>query len=189
TLAKILAGGLPGGAVAGRADILAHLDFQATAAKGVEKIHHPGTFNANPLSAAAGTAALGIVATTDACEKAAAFGAELRLRLNEMLQRLGIAWAVYGQQSSFFIFMNAGGQAIDPTDFDPLALPFTELKAKPGEQLNKLRLGLLLGGVDISGSGGGVISAVHDAADLNQTVEAFEQAVTMLAAEETLPRL
>ena len=45
TFAKILAGGLPGGAVAGRADVLAFLD---TKASGQTKIHHPGTFNANP---------------------------------------------------------------------------------------------------------------------------------------------
>ena len=50
------------------------------------------------------------------------------------------------------------------------------------------RLALLIGGVDISGSGGGVISATQDEADLEQTVAAFEQAVTMLNAEENLPR-
>ncbi|MBV8776644.1 MAG: aminotransferase class III-fold pyridoxal phosphate-dependent enzyme, partial [Alphaproteobacteria bacterium] len=47
TLAKILAGGLPGGAVAGRKDILDLLDFKATQETGKEKINHPGTFNAN----------------------------------------------------------------------------------------------------------------------------------------------
>src|SRR6202043_4083001 len=46
TLAKILAGGLPGGAVTGRKDILDLLDFQVTKAAGKEKIGHPGTFNA-----------------------------------------------------------------------------------------------------------------------------------------------
>ena len=43
-LAKILAGGLPGGAVVGRKDILDRLDFDATRAAGVEKIAHHGTF-------------------------------------------------------------------------------------------------------------------------------------------------
>src|SRR5579884_3970389 len=61
TLVKILAGGLPGGCVAGRADILAHLEFRPDKAK----MKHPGTFNANPLSAAAGTATLAIVATDE----------------------------------------------------------------------------------------------------------------------------
>ena len=53
TLAKVLAGGLPGGCLAGRADVLASLEFRA----GKPKMKHPGTFNANPLSAAAGIAA------------------------------------------------------------------------------------------------------------------------------------
>ncbi len=52
-LAKIVAGGLPGGAVAGKREILDLIDHAATTAAKREKIAHPGTFNANPLSAAA----------------------------------------------------------------------------------------------------------------------------------------
>ena len=48
TLAKILAGGLPGGCVAGRADVLAYIEPRP----GKPKMKHPGTYNANPLSAA-----------------------------------------------------------------------------------------------------------------------------------------
>src|SRR6185437_13835353 len=48
-LAKIVAGGLPGDAVAGRRDILEELDFKAAEARTREKISHPGTFNANPV--------------------------------------------------------------------------------------------------------------------------------------------
>ena len=69
TLAKILSGGLPGGAVVGRKDIFDLLDFQVTKAQGKEKIAHQGTFNANPVSAAAGIATLEILSTTDACER------------------------------------------------------------------------------------------------------------------------
>src|SRR5438128_1028804 len=54
TLAKMLAGGLPGGAGAGRADVLAHIEVRP----GKPKMRHPGTYNANPLSAAAGVATL-----------------------------------------------------------------------------------------------------------------------------------
>ncbi|MBT4045575.1 MAG: aminotransferase class III-fold pyridoxal phosphate-dependent enzyme [Rhodospirillaceae bacterium] len=189
TLAKILAGGLPGGAVVGRQDILERLDFKSAADKAFEKIHHPGTFNANPLSAAAGTKTLEIIANTDACAKAAAFGAEVRQKLNESFARAGIAWAAYGEQANFFIFMNSADLKIDPLEFDPLSMPYEDLKGKPAGLLNKLRLALLIGGVDISGSGGGVISATHDDDDLAQTVAAFEGALEMLRAEESLPKL
>lgn len=189
TLAKILAGGLPGGAIAGKAEILDHLDFQAAADKGFEKIQHPGTYNANPLSAAAGACALGIIAQGDACARANAFGARLRDRLNEVFREAGVAWSAYGTFSMFHIFMNPDRRAIDPQDFDPLALPAQELKRKPPEILNKLRLALLSGGVDIMGSGGGVISALHGDSELEQTADAFAASVEMLKREESLPTL
>ena len=66
TLAKILGGGLPGGGVAGRRDILDMIAHQEDPAwDDVRRVAHPGTFNANPLSAAAGIAALELVATGD----------------------------------------------------------------------------------------------------------------------------
>lgn len=189
TLAKILAGGLPGGAVAGKAAILDHLDFQAAADRGFEKIQHPGTYNANPLSAAAGACALAIIETGDACARANAYGETLRGRLNAAFRAAGVAWAAYGSYSMFHIFMNPEGRAIDPEAFDPLTLPAQELKRKPPEVVNKLRLSLLTSGVDIMGSGGGVISATHGEAELEQTVDAFAAAVDQLKREESLPLL
>ncbi len=71
--------------------------------------------------------------------------------------------------------------------------PTRELAAQVAENFevygkyHKLNMALLIGGVDISGSGGGVISATHDDEDLERTVTAFDQAVAMLMAEEGLP--
>ena len=87
TLAKIVSGGLPGGAVAGRKDLLDLLDFAVSKAAGREKIAHPGTFNANPMSAAAGVATLEILSTTDANDRANAYGAALRGKMNEVLEK------------------------------------------------------------------------------------------------------
>ena len=56
------------GAVGGRKEILEELDFEKTAERGREKIQHPGTFNANPVSATAGITALKIIERTDACQ-------------------------------------------------------------------------------------------------------------------------
>src|SRR5437764_1621592 len=66
TLAKVLAGGLPGGCVAGRADLLAAIERRP----GKVKMNHPGTFNGNPLSAAAGIVALTRVGTGEPTAKA-----------------------------------------------------------------------------------------------------------------------
>src|SRR5258707_8511978 len=160
TLAKILAGGLPGGAVTGRKDILDLLDFQVTKGAGKEKIAHPGTFNANPLSASAGIAALRIVRESDACARANRYAEDLRRRLNEVFEEERVPWAAYGTFSSLELFTNPEGGAITPTRFDPLHYSAAALKG--GERnagtVHKLRLGMMIHGVDLSSHPGGVIS-------------------------------
>lgn len=186
TMAKIVAGGLPGGAVGGRADILDHLDFAAAEARGFEKIQHPGTFNANPVSAAAGIAALDIIATTDACDAANAYAAELRARLNVLFKSVRSPFAAYGTFSGFHIFLNPNRRALDPVDFDPASVPAQELKAAPRPLLERLRIALLVNGVDISNWPGGLVSAAHTPEDMVHTVRAFEAALARLADEPDL---
>lgn len=188
TFAKVLAGGLPGGAVAGRREVMELLDFAAARERGLEKIQHQGTFNANPVSAAAGVAALRLVAETDACERARAHGEQLHGRLNHELAARGVAWALYGTYSGFHLFMNPEGRALDPTRFDPGAVPYEELKAKPARLVHKLRLAMLVHGVDISSWPGGLASAAHGEAELEAAAAAFAAALDMLGREEELPR-
>jgi glutamate-1-semialdehyde 2,1-aminomutase len=186
TLAKVLAGGLPGGAVVGRADVLERLDFEAAKRGGFEKIHHPGTFNANPVSAAAGVAALEVIATSDATERANRAGDELRRALNEVLAEEGVPWAAYGTFSGVHLFTNTEGRALRPTEFDPLALPFAELKARRPELTHRLRVAMLVHGVDFNNWPGAILSAAHDDADLALTTDAFRSALRLLKREGDL---
>jgi len=186
TLAKIVAGGMPGGAVAGRADVLASLDFAASAAAGTEKIQHPGTFNANPVSAAAGIAALDVVATTDACDHANASAAALRQAFNEVLAELGVPWAAYGTFSAVHLFTNPKGRALRPADFDPFAIPYAELKARQKAITHRLRIAMLLHGVDLNNWPGAVVSAVLSAQDVADTIDAFRDALRLLRREGDL---
>ena len=183
TMAKIVAGGLPGGAVGGRADIMRRLDFEAAEAMGFEKIQHPGTFNANPVSAAAGVAALDVIGTTPACATANAFAAELRQRLNTAIKASGVPWAAYGTFSGFHIFLNPKNRSINPMNFEPLGVPVGELKAAPVALVDRLRMALLLDGVDIGGWPGGLTSACHGDDDLRVTIDAFERALARLRDE------
>jgi glutamate-1-semialdehyde 2,1-aminomutase len=186
-LAKILAGGLPGGAVAGRKDIMDLLDFEAAQKSGRGRVGHQGTFNANPLSAAAAVATLEIVAGTDACARAAAAGARLRDGMNEVLAEEGVPWAAYGEGSIFHVFTNPEGAPVDPRRFDPHLFGFKVLKAgRNMARVNKLRLAMLVAGVDIMGAPGGMASAVHGAAELDRTIGAFREAVRALRAEDEL---
>jgi glutamate-1-semialdehyde 2,1-aminomutase len=184
TMAKIVAGGLPGGALAGRRDIMEGLDFDAARAAGRERVAHQGTYNANPLTAAAGIATLQRVATTDACARAAGAAARLRAGMNEVLVREGVPWAVYGQHSLFHVFTNPDGLPLDPISFDPLAAGFDRLKRRKNAALaNELRLAMLIAGVDIMGAPGGTVSAVHGEREIEHTVEAFRQAVRLIAGQ------
>jgi len=184
TLAKILAGGLPGGAVAGRKDILDLLDFQMTKAADREKISHQGTFNANPLSAAAGVAALEIVGTTDACARANRYGDTLRRRINEVFEEEHVPWAAYGSFSNFHIFTNPDHRGIVPTRFDPLEQPAAAMTGnRQAGIVHKFRLAMMTGGVDFNGSPGGIVSATHGEAELEDTMKALRNSVRMLKQE------
>ena len=186
SLAKILSGGLPGGAISGRAEILELLDFDVAEAKGFEKIGHQGTYNANPLSAAAGVVALPIIRDGDACERANRHGDLLRRRWNEVIAEAGLPWACHGSFSSFYLFLNPQGLAVEPGEFDASAHGAEIFKAK-SPLLTKLRLALLVNGVDLNGKPGGTVSAAHDEADIEHAAAALRAAIEMLRAEGDLP--
>ena len=185
SLAKILAGGLPGGAVCGRADILDLLDFEVTAAKGLEKIGHQGTFNANPMSAAAGVTMLNIVDTTDATAKAIATAQKLRTEINAVFKDEGVPWAAYGQFSEIHFFTNAVGMEIDPTTFDLFAMKHSDFKADK-TVTTRFRLGLMINGMDLNGKLACKVSAVHSDQDVADSADSVRKSVHMLKAEGVL---
>lgn len=190
TMAKVLAGGLPGGCLGGRADLMQVLAFDNPLGK---KMKHPGTYNANPLSAAAGTAALNIVATGEPCDAANRVAAKIRAGLNDVFAEKGANWIAYGQFSGIKIHpdydgprprMDAAGLAsIGPTggdDFVPFDGDFRKLDRSFDKPLgHAFRAALLLGGVDWMGWGGSTSSA-HTEADVDHTVSAFANAIDLL---------
>jgi glutamate-1-semialdehyde 2,1-aminomutase len=184
TLAKVLSGGLPGGAVVGRKDIMDWLDFKVTKAAGKEKVAHLGTFNANPVSAAAGIATLEILAATDACARANAFGNEVRTKMNAVLEEERVKWAVHGSYSGIHIFTNPEGADIVPSQFDAVSF-IPAMIAKPrGEGIaGQVRTGLLVNGVDMNSGPSGYISAMHGEEEMAVTVDAFRATVRALKRE------
>ena len=182
-LAKIVAGGLPGGAVAGRADIMDQLDAAAAKSTGREKIGHQGTFNANPLCAAAAVATLSIIEKENVCEAAERTASEIRAGMRQILVEEQVPWGIYGEASTFIVFQNPTNLPIDPATFDPLQLGFAGLKGNRNpERANRFRIALLANGVDIMGIGG-LVSATHGAREVAQTLDAFRTAVRWMKAE------
>jgi glutamate-1-semialdehyde 2,1-aminomutase len=179
TLAKVLAGGLPGGCLAGRADILESLEFRP----GKPKMKHPGTFNANPLSAAAGAAALRLVSGGEPCRKANESGLLLRHQLNDLFADRGINWVAYGEFSAFKLLPSYQGPLPESDDFVPYGGDVNRLDGPKNARLvHAFRRGMLLNGVDLAGLGG-MTTMAHTEADIHRTVAAVADTLELLRAE------
>ena len=184
TLAKIVAGGLPGGALAGRRDLL---DQIAPNGAG-DRVLHPGTFNANPLSAAAGAAALTAVGETDAVEYAAAQARRLTQGFNDILIRAEIPGAAFADASMVHLVL--GSELPRPDDgftwdWDPLGGPRSKLPDTPAAIMWPFRRAMLNHGVDLMGTGA-LVSCVHGDAEISGTLDAFEAALADLRRGEIL---
>lgn len=184
TLAKVLAGGYPGAALAGRVDVLGVLDYRHTQqALQLPVVVHHGTYNAGPVSAAAGIVTLEQVRSTEALRRANQTAALIRDGINNAARRRGLRWCAYGQFSDFHLYR---GNA-SPEDIYAGKVSSQELKgAIPLELIIKIRAGFLLHGVDIASWPGGFASAAHGPEDVARTVAAFESTFDMLAAEGAL---
>jgi glutamate-1-semialdehyde 2,1-aminomutase len=184
TLAKNLTGGLPGGAVAGGPELMRLLD-PAVEYKGKRAgVFHRGTFNANPLSAAAGITALGIFKTGEPQRRADAMAARLREGMNRALLRREIAGVAYGPSSTCHIYL---GPVQRPGTLDGLAA--AELKSISPKTVAALQRALRVRGVDLMSYTGGVTSAAHTEADIDKTIEVFDEAVGELAESGVVERL
>ncbi|MEX2229109.1 MAG: aspartate aminotransferase family protein [Dehalococcoidia bacterium] len=183
THAKILAGGLPGGCVTGRKDIMLMLESrEADPTWNAERrVSHPGTFNANPTCSAAGATALKIIGEQGETKKADASAARLIRGLNALFQELSVPASAWTLSSMWHLAM--GYDAPRPTDLQWDA-PDPPRGVERGLS-RRLKQALFNHGVDLMGTGG-MVSSAHSDADIDATIEAFRAAVTDLRAERLL---
>lgn len=99
-LGKIIGGGLPVGAIGGRGDIMTAL-FDPRA--GRPRMTHGGTFNANPMTMAAGIAAMKLF-DRSAFDRLSALGDRLRSGLKEAVTVSGAPATVRGATSMTSLF-------------------------------------------------------------------------------------
>ena len=99
TLGKVIGGGFPLAAIAGRAEIMAHFDRGAVGDDGF--LMQVGTLSGNPVAAAAGLATLEILRQPGAYDRLFATGRELMGTLAELLRRKGVAAQVTGEPPLF----------------------------------------------------------------------------------------
>ncbi len=175
TLAKILTGGLPGGAVAGRDEFMEVMAQTGDSHHDrYQRVSHGGTFNANPYAAATGNAALNVVATGEINDIADKMAARLRDGLREIVERNEVAACVYGESSTFHIYF--GSTSIDGLDA-------STLKNQPRDVQTSFRQAVQVRGVDCMSRTSGVTSGVHTDGDIDRSLEAFEGAIRAMVEE------
>jgi glutamate-1-semialdehyde 2,1-aminomutase len=178
SLAKILTGGLPGGAVAGQDAVMQIVARTGDARRDrFQRVSHGGTFNANPYCAATGNAALKIAATGEMQNQADRMAERLRQGLRKIVDRQGVAACVYGEASTFHVYF--GARSIEGFDANTL-------KNVPGEVQNSFRQALQVRGVDLMSRCSGVLSGVHTEADIDEALAAFDGAIKAMLEEGLL---
>ncbi len=171
TLAKILAGGMPSGAVVGKKELMSMMAHRNDPVwDRASRVSQNGTFNANTMSAIAGIATLELVADGGLHARANKAGDELRARLAEVMKKVGVPGTCFGEASIFHVsFEGKPGLA----GFD---------RPRRGDLYYKLRCALLNNSVDCAAHHGW-ISAVHSDEDLARTVAGYERALTAMAQD------
>ncbi|MSQ05712.1 MAG: aminotransferase class III-fold pyridoxal phosphate-dependent enzyme [Dehalococcoidia bacterium] len=180
TLAKIVAGGLPGGAVGGKAEIVDMIAHRGDPAwDNQRRVYHPGTFNGNPLTAAAGIACLELIASQPINQRADAMADRLKAGLNDIFARTEMAGHAHGIASMIHVVL-----ADCDCDREICTMSHEEIHhAVAGPAVTALKRGLLNQGVDIMGREAFLVSATHTEREIDQTLAAFEATLAAVRAE------
>ncbi|MEM1429349.1 MAG: aminotransferase class III-fold pyridoxal phosphate-dependent enzyme [Pseudomonadota bacterium] len=99
TLGKVIGGGFPLAAIAGRAEIMAHFDKGAVGAE--RWLMQLGTLSGNPVAAVAGLASLEILRRPGQYERLRALGESIQQVFRDALDRTGIPYAIVGDPTLF----------------------------------------------------------------------------------------
>lgn len=189
-LGKVVSGGMPGGALVGRADIMQVFDYTGDPHHDrYERVSHLGTFNASPLAAAAGVATLKRVATGLPHAQADRMGELLRQGMDDILHQRQVAGYVYGEVSIFHLFLEAYPGSGASHRQEIVTDEAARLKGIPSAVVSAFQKELRARGVDILSYTGGVTSAAHTEADIQQTLMVFSQVIDVLIENRIIGRL
>ncbi len=155
TLGKIIGGGLPIGAVGGRAEVMALFDPRFE-----HRLGHGGTFNANPLSMAAGLATLAEL-RPETHERLESLAVALKERLVQLFEEAGQPVCVNQIGSLFNIHLTEG----------PIR-DHTDVRAADTGLLSELHLAMLGHGILFTQRGMGCLSTPMTAAEVDAFVAA-----------------
>jgi len=160
-LGKVIAAGMPIGAVAGRRTFMSVFD----PSKGSPPLPHSGSYNANPVSMSAGLASLRLLSPEE-MERINGLGESLRGKVREAFAAEGIDWVINGLGSLFRVIAPAA----------------TDNSGKPVNLTNLLYRALLRNGIHIGDSGLGCVSTAMGEAEIERFAVAFRASLREVLA-------
>ena len=167
TLGKVIGGGYPLAAIAGRADIMAHFD---AASVGMERfVKQVGTLSGNPVAAAAGLATLGVLSEPGTYERLAETGRELMTQLGAALADAGIEAQVIGEPACFDAIFTSG----EIRDYRGMARGDAGMQARFNGLLRERGI--------LKGESKYYLSCAHGAGEVAETVAIWRDAAQALA--------
>ena len=166
-LGKVVGGGYPLAAIAGRDEIMCHLDKAAVGDD--EFVQQTGTLSGNPIAAEAGLATLDVLRRPGTYEKLFATGRQLMEGLSNAFKNAGIVATVLGEPPLFEVFFADGD--------------LSNYRATLRSDMNLLRQfnALLLERGVLKPETKIYVSLAHDADDVAEAIAAFEDAARVLA--------
>jgi glutamate-1-semialdehyde 2,1-aminomutase len=148
--------------------------------QGTTRVAHPGTFNANPLSAVAGTVMLEEIADGQALDTAEAQADQLRSGLNALLEEAGISGWAYGDRSIVHLLLGDAGVRAREAAASGVALNPRELLALDPMLASALRTACLFHGLDLMGPTM-MVSSVHDQSVIAESLTRFRAVFATLS--------
>ena len=180
---KAVSGGMPSGALLGRADIFHGLSPDNPPDR---LIVHGGTWNALPITCAAGIAACTLYRDGKPQRTARDMANRLRALGNQVLRQRGVSGCLYGRSVVHLYLGPVDGSLEDDTL--PAATDIGgSLTPRAEEAYKRLDLHLLHRGVSSLTGQAFILSAAHTQADVDQTVSAFDDSIRAMLEEGTLP--
>jgi glutamate-1-semialdehyde 2,1-aminomutase len=164
---KIIGGGYPLSAVAGRADMMEA--FNPDHEVSGDFIAQTGTLNGNPVAAVAGLATLQQLKTTGTYRQLFSVGHALRQGLATLLKRFGIPGQVVGEDPLFDVVFT-----------DEVVNDYRGVLTQNRELLRRFNAELLERGI-LKGSSKMYMSVAHTSADVEQTLMAVRESLEMMA--------
>jgi glutamate-1-semialdehyde 2,1-aminomutase len=168
TLGKVIGGGFPLAAIAGKAEIMAHFDKSKVGDENY--LVQIGTLSGNPVAAAAGLATMAILKRPGAYDRIHSTGRELMGALDGLLREAGIAARISGEPPLF-----------DVVFADRAVRDYRDTLSGDAELMRRFNALLRERGI-LKGESKYYVSLAHTGEDIAFTLDAWKSAIKELRA-------